>query len=58
MIDVFFAGKKRMIRVPLVDVGPAENAASHADVDLTWAGDQFLGTQGGAMVSYRILVPT
>ena len=26
MIDVFFLAKKRMIRVPLVDVGPGENA--------------------------------
>jgi hypothetical protein len=58
MIDVLFADKKRMIRVPLVDVGPGEHAASHAEVDLTWASDQFLGTQGGATVSYRILIPT
>jgi hypothetical protein len=58
MIDVFFADRKRLIRVPLVDVGPGENAPSHAEVDLTWASDQFLGTQGGATVSYRILVPT
>jgi hypothetical protein len=57
MIDVFFAGQKSMIRVPLVDVGPAENAPSHAEVDLTWASDQFLGTSGGATVQYRILVP-
>ena len=58
MIDVFFPGKKCMIRVPLVDVGPGELAPSHAEVDLTWASDQFLGTRGGATVSYRILVPT
>jgi hypothetical protein len=57
MIDVFFAAKKRMIRVPLVDVGPGENAPSHAEVDLTWASDQFLGTDGLATVQYRILVP-
>jgi hypothetical protein len=58
MIDVFFPGKRCMIRVPLVDVGPGEKAASHAEVDLTWASDQFLNTKGGAMVSYRILVPS
>jgi hypothetical protein len=58
MIDVFFPDKKRMVRVPLVDVGPGENAHSHAEVDLTWASDQFLGTQGGATVRYQILVPS
>jgi hypothetical protein len=57
MIDVLFLPKKRMVRVPLVDVGPGENAPSHAEVDLTWASDQYLGTQGGATVSYRILFP-
>lgn len=58
MIDVFFATKKRMVRVPLVDVGPGENAPSHAEVDLTLASDRFLGTSGLATVQYRILVPT
>jgi hypothetical protein len=58
MIDVFFPARKCMIRVPLVDVGPGELAPSHAEVDLTWASDQFLGTRGGATVSYRILVPS
>jgi hypothetical protein len=58
MIDIFYPDKKRMIRVPLVDVGPGENAPSHAEVDLTWASDQFLGTDGGATVRYRILVPS
>lgn len=58
MIDILFPGKKRIARVPLVDVGPGENALSHAEVDLTWACDQFLGTQGGATVQYRILIPS
>jgi hypothetical protein len=58
MIDIFFAAKKRMVRVPLVDVGPGENAPSHAEVDLTLASDQFLGTSGLATVQYRILVPS
>jgi hypothetical protein len=58
MIDILFPDKKRMVRVPLVDVGPGENAPSHAEVDLTWACDQFLGTQGGATVQYRILIPS
>jgi hypothetical protein len=58
MIDVFFPDRKCMIRVPLVDVGPGESAPSHAEVDLTFASDQFLGTQGGATVRYQILVPS
>lgn len=58
MIEIFFADKKRMVRVPLVDLGPSETAPSHAEVDLTWACDQFLGTDGGAKVRYRILVPS
>jgi hypothetical protein len=56
MIDIFFADNKRMVRVPLVDIGPAEHVA--ADVDLTWACDQFLGTEGQAGVRYRVLVPS
>jgi len=58
MIEVFFPDKKRMVRVPLVDVGPGEHAPSGAEVDLTWACDQFLGTQGGAAVQYRLLLPS
>ena len=57
MIDIYFAQKKRMVRVPLVNIGPAENAPSHAEVDLTWACDRFLGTDGLANVRYRMLVP-
>jgi hypothetical protein len=55
LVDVFFAGRKRMVRVPLVDIGPGESIT--AEVDLTWACDQFLGTQGQAPVRYRILIP-
>jgi hypothetical protein len=57
-IDLHFPDKKRMVRVPLVDLGPGENAPSHAEVDLTWACDQFLGTKGEAKVRYRVLVPS
>jgi hypothetical protein len=56
MIDVYFDDKNRMVRVPLVDVGPAEDKT--AEVDLTWACDQFLGTRGQADVEYRVLVPS
>jgi hypothetical protein len=58
LIEVLFPDKKRLVRVPLVDLGPAENAPSHAEVDLTWACDQFLGTRGAATVRYRMLVPS
>jgi hypothetical protein len=58
MIDVLFAEKKPLVRVPLVDVGPGENLPSHAEVDLMWASDQFLGTNGEATVQYRVLLPS
>jgi hypothetical protein len=50
---------QRVVRVPLVDVGPHEDTATRAypEVDLTWASDQFLGTQGKADVQYRVLIP-
>jgi hypothetical protein len=57
LIEVYFSRTRRMVRVPLVDVGPGEHAASHAEVDLTLACDQFLRTEGLATVDYRILVP-
>jgi hypothetical protein len=61
MIEVYFTRKQRqsrMVRVPLVDVGPGQSAKSRAEVDLTWACDHFLGTQGGGRVQYRLLVPS
>src|SRR5215475_13371467 len=58
LIEVFFPHSRRLVRVPLVDVGPGEHAASGAEVDLTLACDQFLQTQGLAVVKYRLLVPT
>ena len=58
LIEILNPSSKRMVRVPLVDVGPSEQAPSHAEVDLTLACDQFLNTQGLATVQYRILVPT
>jgi hypothetical protein len=57
LIEVYNPDSKRMVRVPLVDLGPGEHAASGAEVDLTLACDQFLKTQGKATVHYRILVP-
>jgi hypothetical protein len=57
LIEVFFAHSRRLVRVPLVDIGPGEHAHSGAEVDLTMACDQFLKTHGLAMVDYRLLVP-
>ena len=57
LIEAYFGGTRRLVRVPLVDVGPSEQAPSHAEVDLTLACDQFLGTAGRATVDYRLLVP-
>ena len=56
MIEVFFRSSRRMVRVPLVDIGPGEQAPSHAEVDLTLACDQFLKTEGLATVDYRLLL--
>ena len=55
LLEVFFPSKRRLVRVPLVDVGPGETI--RAEVDLTWSCDQFLGTDGQADVVYRALIP-
>ena len=55
LVEVFFPAKSRLVRVPLVDIGPGERI--RAEVDLTWACDQSFGTQGQADVMYRVLVP-
>jgi hypothetical protein len=57
LIEVLY--RHRVVRVPLVDVGPHEDTAerTYPEVDLTWACDQFLGTQQKADVQYRILLP-
>ena len=57
LIEVYYNKTRKLVRVPLVDVGPGEKAPSHAEVDLTLACDRFLGTDGLATVDYRILVP-
>jgi peptidoglycan hydrolase-like protein with peptidoglycan-binding domain len=57
LIEIYFKKSRRLVRVPLVDIGPSESAPSHAEVDLTLACDQFLGTDGLAIVDYRLLVP-
>jgi hypothetical protein len=56
LIEVHSAKTARRVQVPLVDVGPGENIP--AEVDLSWACDQFLGTKGQGQVSYRLLIPS
>lgn len=56
LVEVYFPATRHLARVPLVDVGPGETIP--AEIDLTWAVDQFLGTQGQADVIYRFLLPT
>src|SRR5262249_46224350 len=57
LIEVHSAKTKCLVRVPLVDVGPGENAASDAEVDMTFACDQVLGMHGKDSISYRLLIP-
>jgi Bacterial SH3 domain len=55
LIEVHSTRSRRRAQVPLVDVGPSE--AIPAEVDLSWACDQFLDTKGHGEVSYRLLIP-
>jgi len=59
LIEILFPRLQRVVRVPLVDIGPHEDTPSrrYPEVDLTWACDQFLGTGGHADVEYRVLLP-
>ena len=56
LIEIHSPKTGHRVRVPLVDVGPGEHIP--AEVDLCWACDQFLGTQGQGRVTYRLLIPT
>lgn len=55
LAEIYNPDTLRLARVPLVDVGPGESIP--AEIDLTWATDQFLGTGGQASVQYRVLIP-
>jgi hypothetical protein len=56
VVELFNPQSKRFARVPIVDVGPAEHLS--AEIDLTLALDQFLKTNGGAEVSFRVVLAT
>ena len=53
IVEVYRQTNRRLARVPIVEVGPG---SPDALIDLTWALDQFLGTNGGAEVNFRIIV--
>ena len=53
MIEIFHPVTGRFARVPIVDVGPQESEI--AELDLTAALDDFLGTQGLGKVQFRVV---
>lgn len=53
MVEVYYPATRRYVKVPLTDVGPSESV--RAKIDLTWAVDQFLGTDGGDDVYFRLV---
>jgi peptidoglycan hydrolase-like protein with peptidoglycan-binding domain len=55
MVEIYLPEKRRYACVPLVDVGPGEAQPAH--IDLTFALDRFLGTEGEKDVDFRIIVP-
>ena len=53
MVEVHLAESDRFVRVPLLDIGPGEGQPAH--IDLTWAVDQFMKTEGEKVVEFRVL---
>jgi hypothetical protein len=53
-VEVLNPQSRRFARVPIVDVGPGESEP--AQIDLTLALDEFLKTNGGAHVFFRVVV--
>jgi hypothetical protein len=53
LVEIVNPATSRFARVPIVDVGPAEHLS--AEIDLTWALDQFLKTEGSTTVQFRIV---
>jgi len=56
LVEVYLDDSNRLARVPLVDIGPGETKPAH--IDLTWAVDQFLKTEGEKIVDFRVLIET
>jgi hypothetical protein len=53
MVEIYNPNNRRFAKVPLVEVGPGSPAAI---IDLTWALDEFLQTNGGADVDFRLVI--
>ena len=53
LVEVYFPNTHRYAKLPLTDVGPSPSRP--AEIDLTWAPDQFLGTDGGDHVWFRLV---
>ncbi len=53
VVEVYHPATRRLARAPIVEVGPGNPDAL---IDLTWALDIFLGTNGSANVKFRIIV--
>jgi hypothetical protein len=54
LVEIYNPKSRRFARVPIVDLGPSESLA--AQIDLTLALDQFLQTDGDALVQFRVVV--
>lgn len=54
MVEVYYPVTRRYVKVPLTDVGPSEHVK--AKIDLTYAVDGFLGTDGGDDVYFRLII--
>jgi hypothetical protein len=54
LVEVYHPKTGRYGKVPLVDVGPGETAPSGAKIDLSFAFDEYLGTQGKSRVHFRL----
>ena len=54
-MEIYRPATRRYACVPLVDVGPSESQPAH--IDLTFALDRFLKTDGELNVDFRIIVP-
>jgi hypothetical protein len=54
LVEVYHPKTCRYGKVPLVDVGPGETVPSGAKIDLSFAFDEYLGTQGKSRVHFRL----
>jgi hypothetical protein len=58
LIQVFSRETGRVLKIPLIDIGPNKNAKSHAAIDLTQAAFNALGgskSRGHISVDFRVI---